>query len=209
MPCEQTNAKAVALSSYFSPYYLQAIFSGQGAIGVGISVVQFASSAGTSSTTSSPIDESIKRSALIFFSIAALFTLSGLLLHLSLIRLPFYRRTVEQANHAHDHNEATHIPLWQVERKVRSLGIAAFAIFAITLAIFPSITSAILSVKDAPTGIYSPALFIPLGFIVFNAGDWLGRGMAAVPALGFFGVKQLCWATAVRVMFIVSRTCAL
>lgn len=196
---------AIALSSYFSPFYLQAIFSGQGAIGVIISVVQFVSSASTTTTQSIPIDESIKRSALVFFSIAALFTLSGLLLHLSLVRLPFYKHKVDKANHAHDHNQTTHIPLRQVERKIRPLGIGVFAIFGVTLAIFPSITSAILSVKAEAKGVYSPALFIPLGFIVFNAGDWIGRSIAAIPALGFFDVKALSWATAARVIFIVSR----
>ena len=40
---------------------------------------------------------------------------------------------------------------------------------------------------------------------MFNAGDWVGRSIAAVPALGFFDVKALSWATAARVVFIVSQ----
>lgn len=79
-----------------------------------------------------------------------------------------------------------------VERKVRSLGLSIFYNFFITLAVFPSITGFILSSNDPdhihigsltihPTRFgffknwYRPAIFIPIHFVVFNFGDWLGK----------------------------------
>ncbi|EGG06028.1 uncharacterized protein MELLADRAFT_87542 [Melampsora larici-populina 98AG31] len=77
------------------------------------------------------------------------------------------------------------VNLRTVEPKIRSLGLSVFWVFFVTLAVFPSITGSIISINSNqinPTSTSTflknwkhPLIFIPLHFLCFNCGDWLGR----------------------------------
>lgn len=104
--------------------------------------------------------------------------------------------------------------MFAVERKVRHLGVAVLVVFAVTLSVFPGVTSTILSAPEGrdprwlqlPEVLEQPALFIPLVFGVFAAGDWVGRLLPQVPALVVTDWRWLMTASVARVVFIVSLT---
>lgn len=82
---------------------MQAMMSGQAAVGVAVSVVQVISSAG--SVQGSPTPQQLleskaeEKSALIFFSLSTAFMLFSAGAHLWLIRLPSYKAVVGQFTH--------------------------------------------------------------------------------------------------------------
>lgn len=74
--------------------------------------------------------------------------------------------------------------LWTLLKKLRWLAAAVFTCFALTM-LFPVFTQEILSVRpaeDAPR-LLRPACFIPLAFLLWNAGDLTGRLLTLLPAL--------------------------
>lgn len=101
--------------------------------------------------------------------------------------------------------EDTNASIGQVVRKVRPLALAVGFIFFITLALFPATISMIRSVHN-PLGIGNPAagrkfgdLFLPLLFLIYNAGDFIGRitaGYLQLPA------NRLCFPILLRIAFI-------
>ena len=131
--------------------------------------------------------DNLRLAAFIFFLVATIYSALAFLAHLGLIRLPFYRLTIRAAEESKSDSQpkAEKVSMRVVERKIRVLGLAVFGVFFVTLSVFPSITSSILSVNDrtedsmqaiemaatsvaASPAIFTPTLFIPLSFIVFN-----------------------------------------
>ena len=55
---------------------------------------------------------------------------------------------------------------------------AVFGVFAVTLAVFPATTALVAPVPGTEGALARPGLFVNLGFVVFNAGDLLGRVLA-------------------------------
>ncbi|KAK4702309.1 hypothetical protein P7C70_g3917, partial [Phenoliferia sp. Uapishka_3] len=222
--------RVVALSSRFGSSYLQGILSGQGAVGLAVAGLQFVA-AYTASTgaESSPHQfhlqlrqqdfaiestpaQSIRTSAFSFFLTIGIFSALGLLVHLLLIKLPLYRLVIQaHADSKHVGGVTKKAPSAAVvERKVRVLGVAIAWIYVVTLSIFPAITSSVLSVGQPGEGresglgsrLSDPSLFVPLGFIIFNAGDWTGRAMPQVKSLSFTDWRWLAGLSAARVLFI-------
>ncbi|KAH9443333.1 hypothetical protein MJO28_014792 [Puccinia striiformis f. sp. tritici] len=221
------QTSVIGLSAWFGSNYLQAILSGQGAIGVLVSIVQLIVNIkeldSSSSDPSRPIEDipaHIRQSSFTFFSLCTGFSIFALICFLILLRLPIYKSAIQRQHTARDklnYQESDQRPLLPpstepvdsrstdppgsgvanlrvVERKIRSLGLSIFYNFFITLAVFPSITGFILSSNDPDrTHIgsltinsssngsrfidnwYKPIIFIPLHFVIFNLGDWLGR----------------------------------
>lgn len=85
-----------------------------------------------------------------------------------------------------------------------------FITFAITLAIFPSVTASVVSVLPTEEGVpfedvpkmLQPAIFIPLGFLLWNAGDLLARCLTVFPTLTFESPRLLFAASLARVLWI-------
>jgi len=69
-------------------------------------------------------------------------------------------------------------------RKLKWLATGCFVTFAGTM-VYPVFTEEILSVRAAETSprLFQPACFIPLGFLMWNAGDFVGRMATAIPRL--------------------------
>jgi equilibrative nucleoside transporter 1/2/3 len=216
----------VALSALFGPSYLQGILSGQGGIGAIVSLCQLFAAIGSSSSSSSagtavaakdPLEQyadQLRNSAFVFFLIATVMTAFALLCHFTLIRLPFYRLTIRGAEQSKatdkaggDDVEDQPVSLWTVVYKVRVLGVAVFWIFFVTLSVFPAITASILSVHeiddDAGLSFFSPTVFVPVGFVIFNFGDWMGRAAPQWARLRFRSTRILCIASAIRIVFVV------
>jgi equilibrative nucleoside transporter 1/2/3 len=70
--------------------------------------------------------------------------------------------------------------IMSVVTKVKTPALSVFLTFAVTLALFPSITGSIDSVSkcdDAKSRFHND-LFVPVSFLLFNGGDFLGRSLA-------------------------------
>jgi len=167
----------------------------------------------------------VRQSAFSFFLTIGIFAVVSWLCYAVLIRLPLYRLVIrsefdEDAQRDAHHNRrsstsssngkssinADSTSLRRVERKVRKLGIAMFLVFGITLSVFPSITSSILSVKSGQSDaaiLQRPELFVPLGFAVFAAGDWFGRILPQWEKLAWTNWKGLMGCSVARFIFIV------
>ncbi len=73
------------------------------------------------------------------------------------------------------------VGLWTLFKKLKWLAIAVFMCFAVTM-FFPVFTQAILSVRDPASSprLFQRATFIPLAFLLWNAGDLAGRLLTLV-----------------------------
>lgn len=210
----------VALSSRFGPMYLQAILSGQGAIALAIATLQLTSAlSGSTSSDTDPatiittteIPSQIRQAAFSFFLIIGIFSAFSAICHLLLTRLPLYRLVIQSTHTTkHHHNHPKTPPSFKtVERKIRSYGISIFYIFLVTLSVFPSITSSILSVHEGTSGGLGEnwtrkEIWIPIGFMVFSAGDWIGRALPGFESMRFSSRNKLRWISIVRTGFVVS-----
>jgi equilibrative nucleoside transporter 1/2/3 len=167
----------------------------------------------------------VRQTAFSFFLTIGIFAVVSWFCYAILIRLPLYRLVIraefdegaqQEAQQNHSSSSSSNgknskdkptASLRAVERKVRKLGIAMFLVFGITLSVFPSITSSILSVKtghpDAKL-IQQPELFVPLGFAVFAAGDWFGRVLPQWEKLAWTNWKGLMICSVARFAFVVS-----
>lgn len=159
-------------------------------------------------------EQGILNSAFSFFVAIGCFTVVSLLSYVLLVQLPLYKLVI-RANEDGSDSDSFQQPqasLRVVERKVRKLGLSVFGTFAVTLAVFPSITSTILSVNEgrlAPgtfgANLTQAAVFLPVGFLVFAAGDWIGRVLPQIKVLAFTNWKALMILSAARIVFIVSH----
>ncbi|GAA5821874.1 hypothetical protein JCM11251_004754 [Rhodosporidiobolus azoricus] len=153
--------------------------------------------------------DTVRASAFTFFLTIGIFGGVSWLAYAVLVRLPLYRLVI-RANFDDDTASTTSAvpPLAEmrsVERKVRHLGIAMFFVFGVTLSVFPSITSTVRSVKTGQPGarlLQEPELFVPLGFAVFAAGDWLGRILPQWEKLAFTNYKALLSSSLARIVFV-------
>ncbi|BGO90609.1 hypothetical protein JCM10020v2_002252 [Rhodotorula toruloides] len=152
----------------------------------------------------------VRQTAFTFFLTVGIFAAVSLVSYWVLLRLPLYRLVIrasfdEDAATTKPKQAASSTSLHVVERKVRHLGIAMLLIFAVTLAVFPSITATIVSVKTGEPDVklfQRPELFVPLGFAVFAAGDWLGRVMPQWEKLAWTNWKILMGISVARLIFV-------
>ncbi|GAA5871302.1 hypothetical protein JCM1840_004407 [Sporobolomyces johnsonii] len=155
--------------------------------------------------------EATRKSAFSFFLTIGIFAAVSWVSYAVLIRLPLYRLVIrstfdeDASSRSNSKPSSPSTSMRKVERKVRKLGIAMFLVFGITLSVFPSITSSILSVKtgEPDANIFQkPELFVPLAFAVFAAGDWFGRVLPQWEKLAWTNWKALMACSVARVVFV-------
>ncbi|KAL1922887.1 uncharacterized protein VTP21DRAFT_9263 [Calcarisporiella thermophila] len=176
-----------ALVSNFPKIYVQAVMSGQGVAGAGIALAQLATTAGAgsgSSLTKADLDQS----AFWYFIIAFAIAFASLIGDLVLIRLPFYKHyTSEKAVRDKLDPEAVPPTLRTVFKKIYPYAFAAAYAFLVTIAVFPSITTQILSVTPSASRFHRNDVFLAFHFLLFNVGDLLGR---AIPGLQWMYTRR-------------------
>ncbi|GAA5889996.1 hypothetical protein JCM8208_001191 [Rhodotorula glutinis] len=155
----------------------------------------------------------IRQSAFTFFLTVGIFAFASFVCYIILVRLPLYHLVLrasfdsDAAPKKPDGSSSgdSSVSLHVVERKVRHLGVAMFLVFGVTLAVFPSITSTIVSVRSGDPDariLQRPELFVPLGFAVFAGGDWLGRVLPQWEKLAWTNWKILMACSVARVAFV-------
>jgi equilibrative nucleoside transporter 1/2/3 len=99
---------------------------------------------------------------------------------------------------AEEQLERKEIGMWTLYKKLKWLTLAVVVCFAITM-VYPVFTQQIISVR--PIGetsrLFQPACFIPLAFLLWNAGDLAGRLCTLVPALSATHRPRLLFAFAI------------
>ena len=190
----QNGAFAFA-SSFGREEYIQAIMTGQAIAGVLPSVAQIASvlavpapDLGVSAAAQATAAKNQNTmSAFIYFLTATGISTISLIASIPLLRK--HKRilesqmldslaSIEDAEHA----SRKVISMWTLYKKLYFSAAGVFICFAITM-FFPVFTQKILSVTPATTAprILQPSAFIPLGFLVWNFGDLLGRLSTLLP----------------------------
>ena len=222
------NGLFAYVSGYGKSEYTQAIMTGQAVAGVLPPLAEMISVAVVSSTTGGDDPPESSTSALIYFLTATAVSINALVAFFYLQRRrdsPFGLRSgagsarKSAANSAAnsiskvtapggnmDSNEdGSHpefpratIPVMTLFRKLPFLSSGVFVCFAVTM-VFPVFTSSITSVSSS----IPPTLFIPLAFLVWNAGDLLGRVCTLYSAINFmhYPFALFCLAMA-RLLFI-------
>ena len=102
------------------------------------------------------------------------------------------------------HTERKTVGLWALFKKLRWLASAVFLCFAVTM-VFPVFTQEIVSVRDPATSprLFGRASFIPLAFLLWNAGDLVGRLLPLLPRLRLIHYPRILFAfSLLRLIFI-------
>lgn len=97
-----------------------------------------------------------------------------------------------------------HVSFLVLLRRLGSPGLAVFLVFFITLALFPSTTVHIVSVRRCQgRGVFYDQAFVPFQFLLFNLGDWGGRTLAGhLPSPFLVPAHRLSFYAAARVVFL-------
>jgi len=211
------------VSGFGEPRYTQAIMTGQAVAGVLpciaqiVSVLSVQSSEGRPPHGAPPDDESPPprgpppvhpSSAFAYFLTATAISV------ITIIAFFFLLARNRQPKKLQDHTVPDSadepdtprkgVPIMTLFRKLFWLAGAVFITFGVTM-VFPVFTQRIVSVRphDEQPPLLQPPSFIPLAFLVWNAGDLLGRLVTAVPSLSLIQRPRLMFLFAVlRIGFV-------
>jgi len=187
----QNGAFAFA-AGFNRPEYIQAILTGQAVAGVLPPVAQIASVLSAAAKNDGSYGGS-SNSAFAYFLIAVGVSLITLLAFFLLMRRQTVSLGGQSRNFIQDGDEEEEpvlntdvpkasVPLLRLARKLFYPSAAVFLNFAVTM-LFPVFTQEIVSVDPARSRLFQKAAFIPLAFLVWNAGDLLGRLVPLSPRL--------------------------
>ena len=191
--------------------YMQAIMVGQGVAGVLPCVIQIVSVLAIPEKEDGTVDaaEEAPQSAFIYFIAASGVSATTLIAFYYLLRRRDSRVALKCFNDDEDQGppglaERKTVPLLTLFKKLYWFALAIFIGFVVTM-IFPVFTSRIESVQDSPSSprLYHPETFIPLAFLVWNTGDFLGRAAPAIRQLRIYRFPWLLLLIALaRVVFL-------
>ncbi|KAJ9072811.1 hypothetical protein DSO57_1023219 [Entomophthora muscae] len=206
------------LASMFPPIYIQGVMIGQALGGIAVSLIQL-------SVTLSNFDNEVlstdleKEMAILsrakaYFGVALIVALCTLGSLVVLPRLSTYRRYVLTGAELVPPVEKDGLTieisslknkLQQIRlafRQVRLLALAVILNFAVTLGIFPSITSAVTPVSPSTSPLYQ-SLFVPVHFVIFNLGDFIGRLILGFSLLRLRRPATVLAMSSLRVVFFL------
>ncbi|KAF8132030.1 nucleoside transporter-domain-containing protein [Boletus edulis] len=220
--CTAVYAQAALLGAPF----LRAVFSGQAAAAVTISVVQVASSmiALWGSSQESDLagapgagrnNQAEEIAARIFFGVAAIFLCITLVTYTWLTRQPFDNPVSDALQQHHgvgapeeltpllteDRRNTSTVHnsyIYQVFRQNLIFMFSLAYVFVITLAVYPAITARVQPVDPS----IHPMLFTAVHFLVFNTGDLLGRCSCSFPRLILWSGETILAMSLLRTLFI-------
>ncbi|KAE8392383.1 hypothetical protein ETB97_012686 [Aspergillus alliaceus] len=176
------------VSGFGRPEYTQAIMAGQGLAGVLPGIVQILSVLAVPvQTGEQKTPQESSKSAFLYFITSTFVSLSALIAFGSLNKQRSNTMTDftgASPDTASDHTNGKTVSLWSLFKRLRLMALALFLCFAVTM-MFPVFTAEIESVRDSrgSSRLFQPAVFIPLAFFFWNAGDLAGRMLVLIPRL--------------------------
>eukprot|EP00842_Homolaphlyctis_polyrhiza_P005536 jgi/Hompol1/5984/HPOL_001251-RA len=107
--------------------------------------------------------------------------------------------------------QGPNVSIMELTPHIRPLVIAMLLNFSVTLALFPALTSSILSTSWKPVSNsddWHPSmraehvdLFVPIHFLIFNLGDMVGKSLPMIPRLSSFSQQTLTQVAYLRLLF--------
>ncbi|KAI4244136.1 MAG: hypothetical protein L6R40_003120 [Gallowayella cf. fulva] len=206
------NGVFAYVSGFGVPQYTQAIMTGQSIAGVLPCIAQIVSvlSVPEKDTPQSGAAQESSKSAFAYFLTATGVAMMSLIAFLYLVRSHKKgSRTTEIAEgveNAQEEEEAERkvVGLWTLFQKLRYTSMAVILCFAVTM-FYPIFTQEILSVRPQATAprLLQPSCFIPLAFLLWNAGDLGGKLLTGIPHLALVRwPRTLLLLSALRLVFI-------
>ncbi|KAI9726628.1 MAG: hypothetical protein M1828_000995 [Chrysothrix sp. TS-e1954] len=185
------NGALSYVQSYKRPEYMQSIMLGQAVAGVLPPIAQMATVLGAKEVDASAATPDASTSAFAYFLTAMSVSTFALGALLYLLMQPRTGSTPTDANTGllqqsddedepclpavADHTKVhTSVPLSYLASRLRYPAAAVFLTFAVTM-VFPVFTQRITTTNPDPPPFLREAAFIPLGLLVWNAGDLVGR----------------------------------
>ncbi|KAF9517131.1 hypothetical protein BS47DRAFT_1340160 [Hydnum rufescens UP504] len=219
----------IGLAALFGPQALQSTFSGQAGLQWLYQYFNYCVLIAPSLPQGTKYGRSLALSAYLFFGISTGYMLLALVAHTLLVRTPAYQKVMEpfeEARRALREGETSQAiaasetdpllsrynrsrpvaktSLWEIAKANIVYNVALACVLAITLSVFPPITSTILSVNPPSWDIItSPVMFISFHFLLFNTGDWFGRYLCSFPTLLVWSPWKLLWYSLLRSLFIL------
>lgn len=202
----QNGAFAYA-SGFGREEYTQAIMGGQGVAGVMPCIAQIVSVLAVTEDGNQNSPQSSSKSAFIYFTTAVVVAVAALIAFLYLVRRQsgMEAKPADEVNpEFSEHENQKPVSMWTLMKKLRWMGSSVFLCFAVTM-VFPVFTAEIESVNagSGSSRFFQPAIFIPVAFLFWNAGDLIGRTIVLVPRLSLARhPRTLFLLTASRIAFI-------
>ncbi|KAF9647064.1 hypothetical protein BDM02DRAFT_3098783 [Thelephora ganbajun] len=217
----------LAIASLFGVPAMQAVVSGQGAVGVAVSGIQLLSalaSVNTSPARAPIMKEKVAetRSAFVFFALSTGFYVFSAGAYAWLMRTPEYREingghmtrrisiSMSQSFTADGEGDSlvsgrpragTPSPVVRTIAMIKTnlaFNFTVAWVFIVTLSVFPPITVSVLPMDPTTNRL----IFSSLHFFVFNVGDFLGRLVCSWPPLIIWSGRRLVALSLFRTLFI-------
>ncbi|RKP11113.1 nucleoside transporter-domain-containing protein [Thamnocephalis sphaerospora] len=190
------------LAARLPPRYVQGFLTGQGFAGLIASLVPLAIVLGMDEEKANTL-ESVTERAIIYFAFTAALMVVSLIAYILLRRLPIYLYyNPNDTSVARDSAEATTSysmrEVYVLTRSIWTYGVAVFLTLMVTLALFPSITASIVSMNPTQARWTNREVFVLIHFVIFNAGDMVGKALPAVLPL-----KSGRWLLVISVLRVV------
>jgi len=206
------NGVFAFVSGFGVSEYTQGIMTGQAVAGVLPCIVQIISVLSIPERDAREgAGEESPKSALAYFLTATVVSAGTLVAFLYLLQRHRNenkaKRIVESVDGAEELEFAERkvVDMVTLFKKLRWLAMGVIICFAVTIATFPVFTAEIESIHPRSTSsrLFSPACFIPLAFLVWNAGDLAGRLLPLIPKLNIVHHTPLAFVISLsRVVFI-------
>ncbi|XP_026315717.1 equilibrative nucleoside transporter 1 [Hyposmocoma kahamanoa] len=160
----------VGIASRFSKEYMAAVVSGQSLGGIIAAIAQIISLA----FKISPL-----HSALIYFIIADIMVVSSLISYALLYKIDFFTYHLLRGCGGIASNRHREVSMVSILKKIWVYAIAIFAVFAISMAVYPAVTVLVESHPVTKGTDWNNIYFVPVvNYLIFNCGDYSGRLVA-------------------------------
>jgi equilibrative nucleoside transporter 1/2/3 len=171
------------LAGCLPPNYMQAVMMGNGLAGLTVILIRVLTKATIESEGST--DQTMLISTAIYFFVSSFVIVICIVSYLILLRTPFVKYYIDKASKPavndivqyDEYNniqgdEKVSVSVWQVFLKIKLMGFAVFAVFTVTLAIFPGLVVTIPTYyPDSPWASWFPIVSV----LFFQLFDSIGR----------------------------------
>ncbi|TYJ52556.1 hypothetical protein B9479_006846 [Cryptococcus floricola] len=204
------QSSVFALSSLWGSEQTLGVMSGQGGIAVLVSGIQFVLAfVGAIGKKENGVPGGEEASKLAGVGLWAACTLGALACFVAsnyLQKQPKYTSVISgKASRASGEDEHTKIKgsSMKILSQNWEVNVAVAWVFIVTLSVFPPITTRILSTHVPTPRLLQPDVFIPLHFVLFNIGDYIGRTyLPAIPSLLLTSPRRILTLSLGRTLFI-------